>query len=129
MERIADREIAWLEEPVPTEDLAGSTALAAELSTPIAGYETETGLPGFRNTIAQSSEAVELVTAESGEECAALLQQGGFDLAFIDVNMPGMSGMEALGAARHNGDRTFVALMSSRTKRAIQFAQLQTVAS
>lgn len=59
MERIADLEIAWLEEPVPTEDLAGSAALAAELSTPIAGYETETGLPGFRNLIAQR--AVDIV--------------------------------------------------------------------
>jgi L-alanine-DL-glutamate epimerase-like enolase superfamily enzyme len=51
MEAISDLEIAWLEEPVATEDLAGSAELAHSLSTPIAGYETETGLPGFRNLI------------------------------------------------------------------------------
>jgi L-alanine-DL-glutamate epimerase-like enolase superfamily enzyme len=59
MEAISDLEIAWLEEPVATEDLAGSAELAHALSTPIAGYETETGLPGFRNLI--SLRAVDIV--------------------------------------------------------------------
>jgi L-alanine-DL-glutamate epimerase-like enolase superfamily enzyme len=59
MEAISDVEIAWLEEPVATEDLAGSAELAHALSTPIAGYETETGLPGFRNLI--SLRAVDIV--------------------------------------------------------------------
>jgi L-alanine-DL-glutamate epimerase-like enolase superfamily enzyme len=59
MDEIGPQQIAWLEEPVPTEDVAGSAALAAQLATPIAGYETETGLPGFRNLIAQR--AVDIV--------------------------------------------------------------------
>jgi L-alanine-DL-glutamate epimerase-like enolase superfamily enzyme len=59
MRRIADLEIAWLEEPVATEDLAGSAELARELDTPVAGYETETGLPGFRELIARR--AVDIV--------------------------------------------------------------------
>jgi len=59
MRRISDLDLAWLEEPVPTEDIAGSAALAAQLATPVAGYETETGLPGFRNLIAQR--AVDIV--------------------------------------------------------------------
>jgi L-alanine-DL-glutamate epimerase-like enolase superfamily enzyme len=59
MRRIRDLEIAWLEEPVPTEDLGGSAALAARLAVPIAGYETETGLQGFRNLI--THRAVDIV--------------------------------------------------------------------
>ena len=59
MERLDDLDLAWLEEPVATEDIAGSAALAARLATPIAGYETETGLPGFRNLIV--SRAIDIV--------------------------------------------------------------------
>jgi CheY-like chemotaxis protein len=69
----------------------------------------------FRNAVAKSSYAVELIATEDGHECAALLEGGGFDLAFIDVNMPGMSGMEALGAARLKGNKTFVTVMSTRS--------------
>jgi len=43
--------IAWFEEPIATEDRAGSAALAASIDTPIAGYETQTGLAGFRDLI------------------------------------------------------------------------------
>lgn len=41
----------WIEEPVATDDIAGSAAVAEALATPIAGYETETGLYGFRELI------------------------------------------------------------------------------
>jgi L-alanine-DL-glutamate epimerase-like enolase superfamily enzyme len=59
MDLIGDRDIAWLEEPVATEDLAGSAEVAHGLRTPVAGYETETGLPGFRELI--SRRAVDIV--------------------------------------------------------------------
>jgi L-alanine-DL-glutamate epimerase-like enolase superfamily enzyme len=59
MDLIGDRDIAWLEEPVATEDLAGSAEVAHILRTPVAGYETETGLPGFRELI--SRRAVDIV--------------------------------------------------------------------
>lgn len=68
----------------------------------------------FRNAIAESGQAVELITVGNGAECAELLERGDIDLAFIEVNMPGMSGMEAVGAARHNGNQTFVTLMSAK---------------
>jgi CheY-like chemotaxis protein len=67
----------------------------------------------FRNIVAKSTEAIELIAAKDGRECAAKLEGGGLDLAFIDVNMPEMSGMEALGAARHRGNKTFVTVMST----------------
>ena len=51
--------IHWFEEPVPTDDLAGSAALAASLDVPIAGYETRTGLAGFRDFI--EARAVDIV--------------------------------------------------------------------
>jgi CheY-like chemotaxis protein len=55
----------------------------------------------------------DIVTAETGRQCMELLNGGRFNLAFIDINMPEMSGMEAIGVARHGGDRTFAVLMSS----------------
>jgi L-alanine-DL-glutamate epimerase-like enolase superfamily enzyme len=51
--------IAWFEEPVPTDDRAGSAALATALDTPIAGYETESGVSGFRDLI--EARAVDVV--------------------------------------------------------------------
>jgi L-alanine-DL-glutamate epimerase-like enolase superfamily enzyme len=51
--------VHWFEEPVATDDRAGSAALAVSLSVPIAGYETRTGLAGFRDLIADR--AVDIV--------------------------------------------------------------------
>jgi CheY-like chemotaxis protein len=59
-----------------------------------------------------SSIPFELVRANNGRQCAELFNIGGFNLAFIDVNMPELSGMEAVALARHGGNKTFVALMS-----------------
>ena len=63
MRALGDVDIAWLEEPVATEDLAGSAELAYQLDTPVAGYETETGLPGFRELIARR--AVDIVQPDA----------------------------------------------------------------
>src|SRR5438132_1444516 len=41
----------WIEEPVATDDVDGSARVADALATPIAGYETEVGLYGFRQLI------------------------------------------------------------------------------
>ena len=41
----------WIEEPVATDDIDGSAGVAARSATPIAGYETEIGLYGFRELI------------------------------------------------------------------------------
>ena len=49
----------WIEEPVATDDIEGSAAVAAALATPIAGYETELGLYGFRELIGRG--AVDIV--------------------------------------------------------------------
>ncbi|HEU0215479.1 MAG TPA: mandelate racemase/muconate lactonizing enzyme family protein, partial [Stellaceae bacterium] len=49
----------WIEEPVATDDIDGSARVAAALATPIAGYETELGLYGFRELISRG--AVDIV--------------------------------------------------------------------
>ena len=53
MRRVADQNIYWLEEPVATDDVAGSAEVARSLDVPVAGYETATGLASFRELIAR----------------------------------------------------------------------------
>ena len=52
-------QLYWIEEPVATDDIAGSAMVAGALATPVAGYETEVGLDGFRELIARG--AVDIV--------------------------------------------------------------------
>jgi D-galactarolactone cycloisomerase len=57
--QVANQRIHWLEEPVATDDRAGSAAVARALDIPVSGYETATGLASFRDLIAQR--AVDIV--------------------------------------------------------------------
>jgi len=57
-----------------------------------------------------------IVHAFDGVECLKALDHG-VDLAFIDVHMPTMGGMDALWAARIAGNKTFVTLISGRSNR------------
>ena len=57
-----------------------------------------------------------IVHAFDGVECLQALDHG-VDLAFIDVHMPTMGGMDALWAARIAGNKTFVTLISGRANR------------
>lgn len=50
-ERLEDVGLEWFEEPVWVDDVAGSARLAAAIEVPVAGYETEFGLFGFRDLI------------------------------------------------------------------------------
>jgi L-alanine-DL-glutamate epimerase-like enolase superfamily enzyme len=59
MRAVEDQDIYWLEEPVGTEDIEGSALVAHHVTTPVAGYETESALPGFRELIARR--AVDIV--------------------------------------------------------------------
>jgi len=45
-------------------------------------------------------EGHEVATASTGEEGVAMVEQGGLDLAIVDVRLPGMSGLEAFRAMR-----------------------------
>jgi L-alanine-DL-glutamate epimerase-like enolase superfamily enzyme len=59
LSRVADQRIAWMEEPVSTDDVDGSAEIAAATLIPVAGYESETGLGGFRDLI--EKRAVDIV--------------------------------------------------------------------
>ena len=59
MREVESFDIRWLEEPVQTDDIDGSALVAHQLDTPVAGYETETGLAGFRELITRR--AVDIV--------------------------------------------------------------------
>ena len=52
-------------------------------------------------------------TTDNGRDCLTLLSGSNIDIAFIDVHMPELSGTEAFWAARKQGIKTFVTLMSS----------------
>jgi len=70
----------WLEEPVATDDIDGSARVADALATPVAGYETEVGLYGFRELITRGAVDIvqpDLAWAGGFSECrriAALAQ-------------------------------------------------------
>jgi CheY-like chemotaxis protein len=66
----------------------------------------------FRKVAERSCGLIELIEACDGRECVKVLSRGEIDLAFIDVYMPEMSGLEALRNARHVGIHAFVTLMS-----------------
>jgi CheY-like chemotaxis protein len=57
-----------------------------------------------------------IVHAFDGLECLNALDDG-VDLAFIDVHMPTMGGMDAVWAARIAGNKTFVTLISGQANR------------
>ncbi len=57
--------------------------------------------------------ALSFVEAEDGTTCLEHLSSGTFDMAFIDVNMPGISGLDALAQSRQRGNKTFVTIITS----------------
>ncbi|HKS89505.1 MAG TPA: mandelate racemase/muconate lactonizing enzyme family protein [Stellaceae bacterium] len=60
-------DLYWIEEPVATDDIDGSAEVAHALAAPIAGYETENGLYGFRQLIERGAvDIVQLDLAWSG---------------------------------------------------------------
>lgn len=66
----------------------------------------------FREAARRTEWPIQIVEAFNGDNCLELLSRGDIQLAFIDVHMPGMSGVEALWGARSQGIETFVTLMS-----------------
>jgi two-component system, chemotaxis family, chemotaxis protein CheY len=67
----------------------------------------------FLDAAAHSQLPLRITTTDNGRDCLTMLQGHDVDLAFIDVNMPDLSGTEAFWTARKLGVQTFVTLMSS----------------
>jgi DNA-binding NtrC family response regulator len=77
----------------------------------------------FLQMSAHSPIPFDVISAEDGQQTWDVLSRGGVHLAFIDVNMPEMSGMDAVGKARTSGNKTFVTLMSANAnQRRMQLA-------
>jgi CheY-like chemotaxis protein len=78
----------------------------------------------LREAAERTAVPVEIIEASDGRECVACLTGGQIDLAFVDVHMPHMSGLEALWEARDLGIKTFVILMSTPgNERSIEIAR------
>lgn len=71
----------------------------------------------FEEISANSPIPFDILHVTDGQQCMDALNAGGVHLAFIDVNMPEMSGMDAVGKARTIGNKTFVTLMSANANK------------
>ncbi len=61
-----------------------------------------------------SREGYETATATDGIEALTLAAAGRFDLAIVDVNMPGMTGFELSRRLKQSGERIGVLLLTAR---------------
>jgi CheY-like chemotaxis protein len=65
------------------------------------------------STILPSAKVLE---AASGPEASEILQTGSAIIAFVDMDLPGLNGAEAVARAREHGARPFVILMAQEIK-------------
>lgn len=72
----------------------------------------------------------EVVTAKDGQEALELFKQDSFDLAFIDIKMPQLSGTEVLKRIRDQGVMTPVIIITAYAtiKNAVECTQMGAVA-
>ena len=56
--------------------------------------------------------SVRVLEVDNGVDCLEKLKRNDFDLAFVDVDMPRIGGMEILSLAGQKGFRTFIVIMS-----------------
>lgn len=61
----------------------------------------------------QSSHDSVFVEVADGTSCLTHLESDEFDIAFVDVNMPGLTGLDAIAKSRESGHQTFVVIMST----------------
>ena len=55
-----------------------------------------------------------VIEAATGQEACAALKTGGAEIAFIDMDLPDMNGVQAVALAREEGARPFVTLMATQ---------------
>lgn len=78
----------------------------------------------FARACGHSPAPLSVTEAHDGMDFAEKFRNSQFDLAFIDVIMPGMSGIDALAQARSAGVKTFSVLMSTNvTDEVMQLAK------
>lgn len=75
-----------------------------------------------KRIIKHSRFKLDVEEAANGAEAIRLFRSGGFDLAFIDVEMPGIDGLEAAGEILYSSCDAHVVLMSGKADEAIRRA-------
>ena len=60
-----------------------------------------------------SLEGYEVVAAASGEEAVDLIPEGPFDLAIIDLKMPGMDGLEVVDVLQERSPDTVIIMLTA----------------
>lgn len=68
------------------------------------------------NALRRSDYQFKITEASDGSACLNMLASGKFDMAFVDINMPRMSGIEAVNHSREMGVSTFITIMSSHNE-------------
>lgn len=66
------------------------------------------------HAIKQIDPTIEIIEASDGVEAVKALASRTIDMAFLDVHMPGISGLDALKLARKHGINTFVVMISGQ---------------
>ena len=71
-------------------------------------------------------EHIEVVQASNGIQARNLMQQREFDMAFVDIKMPGLSGMELLRWQREKGLQTLTVIVTAfgTVEQAVEAMQL-----
>jgi DNA-binding response OmpR family regulator len=71
--------------------------------------------PAARLSLAEllSLEGYEVSAAASGEEAVELLAEGGFDLAIVDLKMPGMDGLELVDTLQKQSPDTVIIMLTA----------------
>jgi DNA-binding NtrC family response regulator len=72
--------------------------------------------PSIRFVLRESLEGIgcSVAAAENGDEALEALLSGSFDLAFLDIRMPGPSGLELLDRLRSAGRDTAVVIITAQ---------------
>ena len=128
------RTIAFVQKPITYEHLldAISDSLGVDLSTGEQPEPLASSIPERHVLLVDDNEAnlqltteflrdlnVEVTQAHSGDEAIALFQQNRFDIVFMDIQMPGMDGMETTGHLRQleieEGKRTPIVALTAHS--------------
>lgn len=75
-----------------------------------------------RRIVEHSRFKLDIEEAANGEDAIRQFRTGGFDLAFIDFEMPGIDGLEAAGEILYSSGDAHVVLMSGKGDEAIRRA-------
>ena len=71
--------------------------------------------------------ATVLAEAADGEEALRLLHEGSFDLALVDIRMPGIDGIELVNTLRHLAHAPAVVFVTAHTAHAVTAFELEAV--